>query len=229
MNRMKPILFSTPMVQAILDNRKRMTRRVIIKKYSNTDIGMWNGMLCEIQNDTPPPQYNPETKITRHTVKACVPIEPKHQVGDILWVRESWRVHENYNGISPRLIPKAMGGDYYGCIDYRANARTEDFWGPWRPSIFMPYQFARIFLRVTKVRAERLQDISGCDAIAEGTPYELCGGWHPTFSDPDSGGPEPDFVEGFKKLWNGLNTDRGYGWDVNPWVWVYEFERVDKP
>lgn len=106
----------------------------------------------------------------------------------------------------------------------------------WHPSIHMPKEAARIWLKVTDVRVERLQDITEEQACMEGTdPWdEVCyenNGWHPTFSDPDSGG-DPNMVDGFHKLWNSTikksDLDR-YGWDANPWVWVIEFERCEKP
>ena len=105
-----------------------------------------------------------------------------------------------------------------------------------RPSIHMPKEAARIWLKVTDVRVERLQEITEEQACMEGTdPWdEVCyenNGWHPTFSDPDSGG-DPNMVDGFHKLWNSTikksDIDR-YGWDANPWVWVIEFERCEKP
>ena len=100
----------------------------------------------------------------------------------------------------------------------------------------MPKEAARIWLKVTDVRVERLQDITEEQACMEGTdPWdEVCyenNGWHPTFSDPDSGG-DPNMVDGFHKLWNSTikksDLDH-YGWNANPWVWVIEFERCENP
>lgn len=100
----------------------------------------------------------------------------------------------------------------------------------------MPKEAARIWLKVTDVRVERLKEITEEQACMEGTdPFdEACyenNGWHPTLSDPDSGGA-PNMVDGFHKLWNSTikksDLDR-YGWDANPWVWVIEFERCEKP
>lgn len=105
-----------------------------------------------------------------------------------------------------------------------------------RPSIHMPKEAARIWLKVTDVRVERLQEITEKQACMEGTdPWdEVCyenNGWHPTFSDPDSGG-DPNMIDGFHKLWNSTikksDIDR-YGWDANPYVWVISFDRCEKP
>jgi hypothetical protein len=181
---MKPILFSTSMVQAILDGRKTQTRRVVNPQPDR---------FFEVC-DTPGNYhlYDVEWGLGR--------IYPKYQVGDILWVRETWSKDEN--------------GEYV----YRANYGTteDDSFPPsmfkWRPSIHMPREAARIFLRVTNVRVERVQDITAHDAIREGMESEI----------------PFDTVDEFKELWNNLNAKRGYGWDTNPWVWVVKFERISK-
>lgn len=226
--KIKPILFSTLMVQAILDNRKRMTRRVVIKKYSNTDIIIRNGMPYEMQNDTPPNEYNPETKMTKMHIKACVPIKPKYQVGDILWVQETWKVENSYIltgtygfDVCYRANDKIMPCIFSDMDRYKKFFKYENKKG-WQSPYFIPREAARIFLRVTKVRVERLQDINGLEVLAEGVDNGR--------SNPTMGQRWENMQRmAFQELWDGLNTDRGYGWNVNPWVWVYEFERVKKP
>ncbi len=210
----KPILFSTEMVRAILDGRKTQTRRVIAGTPDNTyrmdtdDGKEWfayygvggEGWLADLS----------------------IPVKPRYRTGDALWVRETW-CNINRPGIAP---------DYY----YLADARNCEDYDPsewkWRPSIFMPKEACRLFLRVTGVHAERVQDITEEDAGSEGVSWtdEACynNGWHPTMSDPDSGG-QPILQEGFHALWDSINAKRGYGWDKNPWVWVYTFERIDMP
>ncbi len=139
------------------------------------------------------------------------------QSGDILWVRETWCKN-----------PYGTGAPY--C--YKADEESwiyDDMEGMWKPSIHMPRKAARLFLKVKDIRVERLQDISHEDAIKEGITFDMamtCNNWSPTFTDPDSGG-DPDYVEAFKVLWDSINAKRGYGWDVNPWVWVVEFERMN--
>lgn len=211
----KPILFITEMVRAILDGKKSCTRRI------NKDANDYVVPDMEF--------YNPEKRTyavhnyadKEHTDKLSIaertcPICP----GDILYVRES------YSELSFGYVYKADGEN----IDHLGNVIK------WHPSIHMPKEAARIWLKVTDVRVERLQEITEEQACMEGTdPWdEACyenNGWHPTFSDPDSGG-DPNMIEGFHKLWNSTikksDLDR-YGWDANPYVWVISFERCEKP
>ena len=185
---MKPILFSTPMVQAILDGRKTQTRRVIKDK----DITNW----FDIDVDGKPIAY-----IDQETGDSYPPTHrAKYQPGDILWVRETWakRIHSDNR--------------YYYKADNNLGAifnREDD---KWRPSIFMPREAARIFLRVKNVRVERVQDIGEEDALAEGVEWL-------NFATAK---------EAFTALWDGINGKRVYGWDTNPWVWVVEFEHMSK-
>lgn len=212
MSRELPILFNTEMVRAILDERKTCTRRIM----------------------------KPQPTAHYGTQCAKLPYVP----GDILYVRETWteecgKYYYRSDYDSDYLDPcETLSGGYpascrnhpgcYGCT--ATSMRIH-----WHPSIHMPKEAARIWLKVTDIRAERLQEITEEQACMEGTnPWdEVCyenNGWHPTFSDPDSGG-DPNMVDGFHKLWNSTikksDIDR-YGWKANPWVWVIEFERCDK-
>lgn len=206
---MKPILFSTPMVQAILAGHKTMTRRVI----TNKDYQLWvsSGFSDKFIKD-------PENKLIEKA-----PIKS----GDILWVRETYK--ENMDGYT---------GQRFGGVVYKADsnlAGLSDQYNPWKPSIFMPKAVARIFLRVTEVRAERIQDITQQDAIDEGAL--LYDGWETKeykeqCAVASASGTKPPLGfsprERFEHLWNKLNAARGYGWDTNPWVWVYTFERLTR-
>jgi len=150
---------------------------------------------------------------------------PPHAPGDILWVREAWTMEASeyfYRADFDRdyLDPcKTLSGGYpsecrlyLGCEGCnRGEQRIV-----WKPPIHMPREAARIFLRVTDVRAERLRDISEEDAIAEGCRGEIKG----------TVATKP--IEEYRALWDSLNAKRGYGWDVNPWCWVYSFERIAK-
>ena len=191
---MKPIIFSTPMVQAILDGKKTQTRRVI-----------------KI-DDTP---ENWKISIAGTSIVRAEPYDvklPRYAAGDILWVRETWSIHECVK--CQAGIP-ALGGECKCEYVYRTNYGATDF--RWKPSIHMPKEAARIFLKVTDVRVERLQDITEEDAIAEGMSKTLVDG--------------VVFISAkgnFHVLWDSLNIKRGYGWDTNPWVWVIEFERINK-
>lgn len=196
LERAKPILFNTEMVRAIQDGRKTVTRRVAFpntdlhefrcKKYPN---GWWfRGSVAK------------DWESICNFIKTICPY--KYKVGDILYVRETWcRYDEDH----------IIDGIRYA---YKANATSEsermrkEFGYKWRPSIHMPKEAARIFLRVTNVRVERLQDIDDDGVIAEGLKI---------------GAP-------FDELWDSTikKSDRDmYGWAANPWVWVIEFERVE--
>lgn len=208
----KPILFNTEMVRAILDGRKTVTRRCIKLKYSNTHHEMrtdkYGIRLIEIENEVP------GVTIGKHEdgsswVKMRGYIEPKapYKRGDILYVRETWE--EWTGGYLYRAWPDGIHqpGVWMGM--------------PWRPSIHMPKEAARIFLRVTDVRVERLQCMSWDDICNEGII-------------PDSDIRDKFSFEmlwnKFKNLWNSTikkSEIDSYGWDANPWVWVIEFERLE--
>ena len=136
--------------------------------------------------------------------------ESPYQPGDVLYVRETW-CKGSLNG---------------GADQYFYKADDNDFHCQWRPSIHMPKEAARIFLRVTGVRVERLQDITLDDAIAEGCQGKFIGsgecvgaGWEIL--------PEDEFADLWDSTIKKSDLDK-YGWDANPWVWVIEFERISK-
>jgi hypothetical protein len=207
---MKPILFSTPMVKAILEDRKNMTRRVINpqpvinpedKRQVSIPVNRMHGMI-----DT----------LGFYSVEDYIKHKAPYQPGDVLWVRETWA--ERFDG---------SGRIYYRADDNLASLvnRKDD---KWKPSLFMPLRAARIFLRVTDVRVERLQDITEEDARDEGVkdPYEYQA---PEYYDqPHMRGLEIN-KSAFAGLWDSLNGKRGYSWKSNPWLWVYTFERCEKP
>lgn len=224
-NIFKPILFSTPMVQAILNGTKTQTRREIKKKYSNTDhvfkTDKYGTRLIERQNDVPKPTKNPDGSKT-YRITFFAEVKPKYQKGDILWVRETWK-------ISPE---QCTWQKYSYKADYPYLLSEL---GKWKPSIHMPKKAARIFLKVTNVRVERLHDISEADAIAEGVRLDPdFGYWCSECSKKGHGASiicEDGFFktakEAFRSLWisiNGLDS-----WEQNPYVWVYDFERIKKP
>lgn len=194
----KPILFNTEMVRAILDGRKSCTRRLVKPEPQG---------YFEVSEE---PLYVYDTDGNQGK------ITPPYQPGDILYVRETWHkyIKRVGKGESCRFA------EFYG---YRASvANSEDADEPWRPSIHMPKEAARIWLKVTEVRVERLQEITPQGAWKEGA---RCSCLHPV---PDCAGNKIAFVN----IWNSTikksDLDR-YGWDANPWVWVIEFERCEKP
>lgn len=233
--KMKPILFSTPMVQAILreENPKTNTRRVILPQpvlepWDGTP-GMWKWKDCQwMDGGLGMPQSG---------VDDYAPCRP----GDVLWVRETFARHGVADfalkgKVNPEKNPEFNDGTIMGFGNYIYKADEYEPYDntyiiTWKPSIFMPKEAARIFLHVTDVRAERLQDISTEDAIAEGFEGVKCD--HPNIrlgictDCYNHGWLEPPTAD-FAQTWEALNAKRGYGWDKNPWVWVYAFRRIEK-
>jgi hypothetical protein len=236
----KPILFNTEMVRAILEGRKSCTRRIVKPQ-------QLIGMLPDKCKNVAPEEFLKEKKLMFKPYCDMTDIElinsayiAPYQPGDILYVRETWEhfdccccegdEHGNcYQEPQQNVLNKS-----YGCYMYRA---TDEIYGDarWHPSIHMPKEAARIWLKVTDVRVERLQSITEGGAIREGAEGEKC---HHTntgaFGCTDcmnTGWIEPPQVE-FMQIWNNTikksDLDR-YGWDANPWVWVIEFERCEKP
>ena len=198
----KPILFNTEMVRAILDGRKTQTRRLVKPKHRgamgfNVCFSKATGEITEVYDfDEDERMYDD-------------PTQPPYHPGDVLYVRETWAD-----------IPETAPGN----LHYRADATQADLdwfrekgW-KWRPSIHMPKEAARLFLRVTGVRCERLQDM---------TPEDCA----------NDGGFDPEAVRVvgiaplFGTLWDSTvrkDVLAKYGWEANPWVWVIEFERIDR-
>lgn len=210
----KPILFNTEMVQAILEGRKTCTRRVLKQPF----------------------EVHPNGFITkRKGNERLIPYEAPYKVGDILYVRETWMISNPFGDFARNN----RTAEYMYKAGYAKGKRTpitrekEKNLGVWKPSIHMPKEAARIFLKVTDVRVERLKDMEDKDFISEGITFEQAmsfNNWKPTLNDPDSGG-EPNYEEAFKNLWNStLKKEqlKTYGWDANPYAWVIEFERVEK-
>ena len=213
---MKPILFNAEMVRAILDGRKTVTRRCVKYKYSNTEMQMrtdkYGTNLIEIQKDVEGETFGKnEDGTTWRKLLAYIEKEPPFKVNDILYVRETWC--SAYDGEKYfYLADKATVREKYWLLDY------DDV--KWRPSIHMPKEAARILLKVTGVRVERLQDMRLDDFKKEGTIAT-------------SISPEDDlnYRFEFSSLWDStIQKDQlqYYGWDANPYVWVIEFEVIDK-
>lgn len=231
----KPILFNTEMVKAILEGRKTVTRRCVKYKYDNTEMKMhtdkYGTRLIEIQRDIEGETHgkNPDGS-TWHKLLAYIEKTAPFKKGDILYVRETWcwcpcwdcgmdtEEHKCcYEGVS-KLFNHENGE--YGCYGYRASFEDNEYPSvdTWHPSIHMPKEAARIFLRAKDVRVERLQEIDDKGAYMEG-----------------AGSPNTIYQLGarvceFAKIWNSTIKKEDmdtYGWDASPWVWVIEFEKID--
>lgn len=201
----RPILFSGPMVRAILEGRKTMTRRVV-KLRHGADVVVVNGQVWK------------PARVDYAGYVDC----PYGHPGDRLWVRESWRTVKEADDIAPRDLNAAHR--YW----YEADAPHQIGFGKCRPSIHMPRIASRILLEIAAVRVERLHDITEADAQAEGVERVVVGsGWR-RYCDPDSEevGVPPcgDARRSFRSLWKYINGAES--WNANPWVWVVEFKRV---
>ena len=221
----KPILFNTEMVRAILDGRKTCTRRICKDANECTvpDMDFYNAdKRTYAVHNFADKKHTEQLSIAERTCPICP--------GDILYVRETWERFECWNcdgderGNCPKEPKKSVLDKTCGCYMYRA---TDEISGDakWHQSIHMPKEAARIWLEVTNVRVERLRDITGLSVQKEGIEVE-----------PNECAGKFDFVSElfllFQRLWDSTikKSDLDcYGWDANPWVWVIEFERCERP
>ena len=237
----KPILFNTEMVRAILDGRKTCTRRVIkpqpdekhtyplgfvTDSTEKKEVGCFgfaaNEYGVSIPYVKPPYRYAP---------------------GDILYVRETFAWCPCWdcgfdtipNGCRNPVIYDSKKREH-GCYMYRASCKDKEYpcVDTWHPSIHMPKKAARIWLKVTNVRVERLQDITPKGAESEGVGnlfYDDIGYGEKNYGtevDPEYGIAKEQFAWLWESTIKKSDLDR-YGWNANPWVWVIEFERCEKP
>jgi len=247
----KPALFSTPMVQAILDGRETQTRRVIVpqpKGYAHA----WSDWLepGDVYFDLMGGLHKAVQSRGRNKRAAgeltTVPFAPPWPVGTRLWVRETWKPWWDahlYCTVRFRaddaIIKPELPDDQAG-FRFAAECDAVKLGDAWHPSIFMAKWAARIGLEVTAVRCERVQDITEADAVAEGFPpagESYClpilghAEAHGLAVGPSSVGHlcstagygSPTAVTLFAGTWDLLNAKRGYGWEVNPWVFAYTF------
>ena len=214
----RPILFSAPMVRAILEGRKTVTRRAV----------------KGLKTDNPVIAGADETPMTccwdyGGPVIRC----PYGQPGERLWVRETW-MDLRGTGVEHRPDPDGPLQRYAYRADNPAGSHADearkDFGLKWKPSIHTPRAASRILLEITGVRVERLQDISEAQAMAEGIVgvafrpddgWPICTGY---MVGPDDGktGLQTTATKAFAGLWDSVGGD----WGANPWVWVVEFKRV---
>lgn len=197
----KPILFNTDMVRAILDGRKSCTRRICkdANEYTVPDMEFYNAdkRTYAVHNFVDK-EHTEQLSTAERTCPICT--------GDILYVRETWKE-----------APKG----YYYYEDWQRNDIADIT--KWKPSIHMPKEAARIWLKVMNVRVERLQEISAESALAEGADKYI---------HTNGGLDENMTITSFIGIWNSTIKESDldcYGWDANPWVWVIEFERCEKP
>lgn len=216
----RPILFSAPMVRAILAGQKTQTRRAF-SPYTEK-------LMCAAASIGEVSWFMDNGGLEENDLAYVQQFCPYGQPGDRLWVRESWADLTQTHGQRWERL-NCETGLYERGINpfawYRADGDQPDVgdgathYAPWRPSIHMPRWASRILLEVVAIRVERLQDISDADCIAEGAP-----GGH---------GAIPGYTynatpqEHYRHIWTSINGPAS--WDSNPWVWVVEFKRVESP
>ena len=225
----RPILFSGPMVRAILEGRKTHTRRVVkpqpdipdgsyLKFYPRHGVF---GRGPEEDEDGPlqPLIYNGK------------PLKcPYGKPGDRLWVRETFQTIGGYDAETQKTFQPINDCGIHGRAIYRADGGNGKAYLAWKPSIHMPRWASRILLEIIRVRVERLNEISDDDSKAEGIEprgISLRTAKPSTWTDY-LGRNGAGFVlprESFKSLWESINGPTS--WDKNPWVWVVEFKRVE--
>ena len=229
--KIRPILFNTDMVRAILDGRKNVTRRILkfpsyVQKQDSEHYTLFADGIC-YEN-----QYLEQ--ILNYLKK---PYNP----GDILYVRETWGTQQSDTciGNTPGRsctydsCETAPGPCFDEEYIYKATDNLDSSTGKWHPSIHMPKEAARIWLRVTDVRVERLHEMKLDDFLSEGICIRMEGCRFLTpeaFNDPDNA-----YIQArneFMETWNSTipkGQQDQYGWEANPWVWVIEFEPCRKP
>ena len=225
----KPILFNTEMVRAILDGRKTVTRRAV---KHNTEVVLKSASTHIDFRDCSDAQI---------IDMLCV---PPYKLGDILYVRETWQREDtgSFDEVNPcNYIYKADYSDELLNTDGDSGEVLSDFpWCiKWKPSIHMPKEAARIFLRVTSIHMERLQDMIPNDFKHEGIIkecagcthfHDLCGGMVHIAADCKID-RTINYSSVFAELWDRTIKKQDLaicGWDANPWVWVIEFERIEE-
>ena len=239
-----PILFTGEMVKAILDGKKTQTRRIIKQVPYDIHCGKpimdWGLSGVYGENDEFWMDIQTDVDDNSHERIKC----PYGNVGDELWVREKFYcVDAPGLGDIPCLLYSEEFENYQ--IDGWADNQSHEFWDSRasicsldfgvHPSIHMPRRASRIQLKVTGIRIERLQDICGDDAVAEGITTTKF--WTPkeTNDYPFNDKMWDDYhfwnhypQIAYKRLWESINAKRGFGWDMNPWVWCISFERMEK-
>jgi len=246
----RPILFSAPMVQALLDGRKTMTRRIV--KPSVVEAIDWCGggvddepatvdtfqlHWCVSRNDGKPVKEQWLISSSEYQEEGVVPIGVAYgNVGDLLWVRETWKpdVDDMTSGTTFRAdnsfitIENSEEAANKWIAARKPEEQHPQMKSPvWRPSIFMPRWASRLILEIIDIRIERLNDISEEDAISEGViavdvndTTVYTGDFVSEMVWPEDYHENPESA--FSDLWQSINGPDS--WDKNPWVWVVEFK-----
>lgn len=198
-----PILFSGPMVRAILDGRKTQTRRVVKPQLIDSVIKHRDQWLSASHVDNLP---------LDGTAFRC----PYGSDGDRLWVRETYCVRDIYDDDKPSILPSSPE---CACLHYMADGPKQSFHGKTRPGIFMPRWAYRIGLEINGIRLQRLQEINEEDSLSEGVDKSRCG------QEGYAMDPIYSYRTGFVRAWNLING-KTHPWSNNPWVWAITFKAL---
>lgn len=226
----RPILFSAPMVRAILEGRKTQTRRVIQHPRSTGAFVCVQGFWKEDPSGWWP--FVSHDGESFDDGNGCeVPLNCTYGVpGDRLWVKETYAelslgYSENYGEFRWGVWHPS---DRERCAHHKADVHpeVEKLIDRWRPSIFMPRWASRITLEITKVRVERVRDITCADVWSEGISRDFTQFVRDELTIEQSVAESKFYIGKFHELWDSINASRGFGWDANPWVWVVEFKRI---
>jgi hypothetical protein len=213
MSKERPILFSAPMIRAILGGKKTQTRRVVKQLCGCPDF------YCYKPEDQYPYYFRRKDAVW-DSFKTLEDLArnycPYGATGNRLWVRETWLSYLDmhfYRATDLDLLPDPL-------LQFESPAK-------WHPSIHMPRNVSRINLLVTRIRVKRLQDLTEADAISEGI-HKISNAFFSGKTNKAKDAPVcfPSAVESFQDLWDSINLKRGCGWETNPYVWVVNFERI---
>jgi len=214
------LIFAGAMVRALLDRNKTQTRRPVTRHNSLIDGGpahkdLWEELdffnACVDKGPSPAGNPGPYLHVPASRWGSVHRIYPRIQVGDQVWVRETWKPDNTFKGGG---IPR-RGIKFGDAVRWKEGSPDQK--GPWKPSIFMPRWASRVTLDVTEIGAQRIQDISDKDCQAEGVTRLNAG---------DLGMEK--WSSAFRNLWISIYEKRGFGWEKNLWVWVVEFNKAGK-
>lgn len=217
--RERPILFSGPMVRAILDGRKVQTRRIVKPQ----PVPAERSALFDVERI----RWGDVCEGLPEMVAVLMESRSPYKPGMHLWVRETWSEIPEARPSGYFTDPKWIGRRTW----YAADNDKPTWGGKWRPSIFMPRWASRITLEITGVRVERLQDITRLDCVEEGWPHDDDPAHHPLQIQQARAGLDDAVIDDaawcwYAELWDKINGPGS--WDSNPWVWVVSFRRIDQ-
>jgi hypothetical protein len=231
-----PILFSTLMVQGLLEDRKTKTRRTKGLEKVNLNPNDWKFEAF----GTNPDNENDKNLYAYFTVKGTetwMHLKCPCNVGDVLWVRENFYTFSNCDHLKPSILKSLENEVFYNADLENDYISKPVHRGKTRPNIFLPKEYARIFLKIKSIHCEQLQTISSSDSVKEGVLYDTLFGEYICYLCEKSGHTGGDSIcndgfymtayGSFKTLWQSINGKES--WDWNPFVWVYEFSRIEKP